>query len=209
VESGLGTFLGIVGLGGFVLVLLYETVSPTAASVAFPTPELKAGCRGAANPALARQIAEKWVPVFGGTVEIMMVVARIESGYRAVCANYDVSALTRGGAAGMWQQTKATAIGHAAALANSSNPTIAATMQSWDGSLQCLTNPDLCGMFAAKQLAELGRMFPGNFAAIIGGYHQGAGKIRVVLASGGTLPDSLPPKGKAYVQKALAVRSTV
>lgn len=198
----MGSFLGMVGIGGFLLVLLFQTIDTT-----HPTADLKLGCRGAAQPDLARSIANKWGPVFGAPIDILLVIARIESGFRADCANYTLRALSRGGAVGMWQQTLATARGHATDLASSTNPLIVQTLAKWTGERSCLSDPDLCGMFAAKQLGELSRMFGGDLAAVAGAYHQGAGKIRAVLAAGGKLPDALPPLGKAYVTKALAVKA--
>lgn len=196
--------LGILGLGGFAILLTYQALD-----VAHPTADLKPGCRGPSNPMYARIIAEKWAGLFKCPVETMMVIAKIESGFRPECANFNMRALSRGGAFGMWQQTLKTAKGHAAQLASHPSADVQATLRKWTGDGRCLIDADLCGLFAAKHLGELTAMFKGDLAAVAGAYHQGAGKVRQVLAQGGTLPASLPPKGKYYVTRALAAKGTV
>lgn len=199
-------FLIMLGLGGVAAIIAYEAVD--ALDTARPTADMKPGCRGVSDPDLCRAIAGKWSGIFGCPVELMMVIGKIESGYRPDCANFSLAALSRGGAFGMFQQTLSTAKGHALALATSQDARVQATLAKWNGA-RSLLDPDLCGMFAAKQLGELSRAFPGNFAAITGAYHQGAGKIRSVLAQGGSLPDDLPPKGRVYVTRALAARGSI
>jgi len=105
----------------------------------------------------------------------------------------------------MWQQTRNTAAGHAAALASSADPDVQATLRKWTGVGPDLFDTDLCGMFAARQLGQLTAEFGDDIARVAGGYHQGAGKIRSMIAAGEAIPADLPPHGKTYVTRALAV----
>ena len=107
----------------------------------------------------------------------------------------------------MFQQTYVTARGHAAQLATVADATVRATMARWKGRPSDLLDPDICAMFAAKQLGELTREFA-DFPLVAGAYHQGAAKIRAVVAAGGTVPDDLPPLGKIYVTRAIAAVGT-
>lgn len=168
------------------------------------------GCLGTPQTELCRQLAAKWGPKFGCPTEVLMVVGKIESGYRPKCFCGNARAMSRGGAYGMFQQTWATAKGHAAALMDSSDSDVVATMKKWTGSNPfCLFDPDLNAMFACRQLGTLSKRYKGNFEQTIGAYHQGAGKIDQMLKDGKAIPAELPPKGKEYVEKAIAVRSQV
>lgn len=167
-----------------------------------PTAGLKGGCKTAPDPSTALAVANKWGPVFGCPVRTLLVVAAIESGYRSGCAEVSPRAMARGGAYGMWQQTLNTARGHARDLASYPDPDVQSTLRKWRGIGSDLFDPDLCGLFAARQLGQLTREF-GDLALVTGAYHQGAGKIRQVLAAGGTVPADLPPHGKTYVTRAL------
>lgn len=163
------------------------------------------GCRSAPNEALARAYAEKWGPVFGAPVSSLMTLARIESGFRADCAELSARALARGGAYGLVQQTLATAKGHAAKLAGSGNADVQRTLAAkWHGSARDLLDPDLNMMLAAYHVGVLTDRY-GDFKLVAAAYHQGTGKVDQMIRDGKAIPSQLPPKGKAYVTRALDV----
>lgn len=168
-----------------------------------PTAFLKGRCKSAPDAATALAVANKWGPEFGCPVNTMMVIGAIESGYRPGCSEVSPRAMSRGGAYGMWQQTLNTARGHGRELAGYPDPDVQATLRKWHGVGSDLYDPDLCGLFAARQLGQLTREFGNNIALVAGGYHQGAGKIRSMLAAGKAIPSELPPHGKTYVTRAL------
>lgn len=168
-----------------------------------PTAFLRGGCRTKADPATALAVSNKWAPEFGCSVDTMMIVGAIESGYRQGCAEVSPRAMARGGAFGMWQQTLNTARGHGRELASYPDPDVQATLRKWHGVGSDLYDPDLCGMFAARQLGQLTREFGDDLALVAAGYHQGAGKVRSMLAAGRAIPAELPPHGKTYVTRAL------
>lgn len=168
-----------------------------------------AGCRGSANPDLALAVASKWGPQFGCPTKTLMTIASIESGYRPACAELSPRALSRGGAFGMWQQTLNTASGHARALASSPDPDVQATLRKWTGVGVDLFDADLCGMFAARQLGQATAEFGDDIAKVAGAYHQGAGKIRAMIAAGKAIPAELPPHGKTYVTRALSTAAQI
>lgn len=183
------------GLGTVGLVFLWDLWAES------QLPE--AGCSGARQPELVRTLANRWGPVFGAPERVLIVLARIESGWRPSCYNMSPRALLRGGAWGLVQQTLDTAKGHAAALAKSSHPQVTATMAKWDGTGRCLLDPDLNMMFAARQVGALAGEFGPSLALIAAGYHQGAGKVRQMIRDGQPIPEQLPPNGKQYVTSAL------
>jgi hypothetical protein len=176
-----------------------------------PTAALKGagGCKAPSDPATALAVAQKWGPVFGCSINTLLVVGSIESGYRADCSELSPRAMTLGGAFGMFQQTRNTAAGHARALASSPDPDVQATLRKWTGRGPDLFDPDLCGMFAARQLGQAQAEFGDNLALVAGAYHQGAGKIRTMLAAGRAIPAELPPHGKTYVTRALATAAQI
>jgi hypothetical protein len=144
--GALGAFLGLVGWA------LADGID----FAPHPTAALKGGggCVGASDPSTALDVANKWGPPFGCPVRTLLVIASIESGYRAQCSELSPRAMARGGAFGMWQQTRNTAAGHARALASSPDPDVQATLRKWTGRGPDLFDPDLCGMFAARQLGQ-------------------------------------------------------
>jgi hypothetical protein len=168
-----------------------------------PTAYLKGGCKTAPDASTALAVANKWGPVFGCPVQTLMIIGAIESGYRQGCSEVSPRAMARGGAFGMWQQTLNTARGHARELAGYPDPDVQTTLRKWRGIGSDLYDPDLCGMFAARQLGQLTAEFGDDIALVAGGYHQGAGKIRSMLAAGRAIPAELPPHGKTYVTRAL------
>lgn len=160
-------------------------------------------CSGPREPDLTRQLAVKWGSVFGAPVSVLMVLARIESGWRPNCVNVTPRAILRGGAWGLVQQTLNTAIGHVAALKKSAHPTVIATLKKWNGTGKCLLDPDLNMMLAARQVGALAGEFGDSISLIAAGYHQGASKVRQMLRDGKAIPEQLPPNGKIYVTSAL------
>jgi len=188
-----GAFLGLVGWA----------VAEGLEYAPKPTAYLKGGCKGAADPDLALAVASKWGPVFGCPIKTMLVIGAIESGYRPACSNITPQGMALGGAWGMFQQMRNTAAGHARALASSPNPDVQATLRKWTGQGPDLFDADLCGMFAARQLGQAHAQFGDDIAKVAGAYHQGAGKIRSMVAAGRAIPAELPPHGKTYVTRAL------
>jgi hypothetical protein len=174
-----------------------------------PTAYLKGGCKSAADPDGALAVASKWGPHFGCPVKTLMIIGAIESGYRSGCSELSPRAMARGGAFGMWQQTANTAAGHARALASSPDADVQATLRKWTGIGTDLFDPDLCGMFAARQLGQATAEFGDDIAKVAGAYHQGSGKIRAMIAAAKAIPDELPPHGKTYVTRALETAAQI
>ena len=168
-----------------------------------PTAYLRGGCKAGPDASTALAVSTKWGPRFGCPVRTMMIVGAIESGYRSGCSELSPRAMSRGGAFGMWQQTKNTAVGNVAALASSRDPDVQTTLRKWTGYGPDLFDPDLCGLLAAYQLGRLTREFGDDIAKVAGAYHQGASKIRSMIAAGRAIPAELPPHGKTYVTRAL------
>lgn len=198
-----------IGAAGALLGLLGWAVVDGLDYAPHPTIGLRGGDKSPSAPAQALAIAQKWGPMFGCPVNTMMIIGAIESGYRPAAGNFSPQGMTRGGAFGMWQQTLYTAHDNAAALARSPDPDVQATLRKWTGKGPDLFDPDLCGMFAAYQLGKLTAEFGDDIKLVAGGYHQGAGKIRQMLAQGRPIPDELPPHGKTYVTRALAAAAAI
>lgn len=165
------------------------------------------GDRGVPIPQIVAQLAARWGPIFGVNAQTILAICQIESAFRPGAANAE--AVTQGGAWGLMQQTLTTARGNVAALRSHASPDVRATVATFDGTGTSLLDPNLNVCLGAYQLGELGKKFGGNFAHVAAGYHQGAGKVSSVLAAGGTIPESLPPKGKTYVTRALAAREAI
>lgn len=183
------------GLGTVGAVLLWDQV------VQSELPEY--GCSGARNQALTQELAMKWGAVFSAPTRILMVLARIESGFRPNCYNLNPRAIARGGAWGLVQQTLDTAKGHARNLASHWSPDVQQTLARFDGTGKSLLDPDLNMMFAAYHVGGLVDEFGEDLRLIAGAYHQGAGKIRQMLRDRKSIPEELPPNGKKYVTAAL------
>lgn len=166
----------------------------------------KLGCRGPSDRALAEAVAKKWGPVFGASFGTMLSISKIESGFRATCVNVNSRAMSRGGAWGMYQMTLETAKGHAAALASSTNPQVRATLSKWNGSGTSLLDPDLCGMFAARQLGNLEKKYK-NPDLVAAAYHSGEKPVIAAQQAGVPVTDKLGPYGKVYVAMARKARS--
>jgi soluble lytic murein transglycosylase-like protein len=193
-------------LGGGALVagyVYYETPEGGAAIERLMT----MGYKETPKSALARQLAQKWGPVFGAPVDVLMVLAKIESGFRPGLTNLSPRALARGGAWGLVQQTLETAKGHAVALVKHSNTQVRTTLATkWHGNGSDLLDPDLNMMMAAYQVGKLAKEFGADLPLIAAGYHQGAGKVRAMQKAKKPIPAELPPKGKQYVSMALAAQ---
>lgn len=152
--------------------------------------------------ALLLTLANKWGPIFGAPASTIMTISKIESDWRPNLKNTNERAMVRGGAWGAMQQTLETAKGHATALKNHSNSLVRATLARWDGTGPGLLNPDINVMFGAYQLGKLTKEFK-EFGLVAAAYHQGAAKVRSMLAAKKPIPAELPPFGKQYVTKAL------
>lgn len=159
------------------------------------------------NQALAQALAEKWGPIFGAPPGVLLVLARIESGFRPMEKNVSPRALLRGGAWGLVQQTLDTAIDNAPRIAREygSNSEVSATLRKWNGDGTSLLDPDVNMMFAAFQVGRLAAEFGTELATLAAGYHQGAGKLRQLQKEGKPIvAANLPPNGNKYVTSALA-----
>jgi Transglycosylase SLT domain len=199
--AALGAFAGLVGWA----------IADGIDFAPHPTAQLKgsSGCKGASDPELAQAVAEKWGPRFGCPVRTLLIIGAIESGYRPACSNISPQGMTLGGAWGMFQQMRNVAAGHARALASSPDPDVQTTLRKWTGAGPDLFDPDLCGLFAARQLGQATAEFGDDIARVAGAYHQGAGKIRSMIAQGRPIPAELPPHGKTYVTRALQVAEKI
>lgn len=164
------------------------------------------GSKGSAAEGAIAVLARKWGGVFGVPEAIIMTIASIESSFHPDTVNLSERAVPLGGAWGPLQVTLTTAKGIAKSLAGSSSADVRATLARWDGTgegLNGLDHLDVGVMFGAYYLGKLVKEFGPDIALVSGAYQQGPGKIRQVLAAGGTVPDSLPEHGKAYVTSAL------
>ena len=148
-------------------------------------------------------LAEKWGPVFNIPPAFILAIAKTESDYRPGARNTSPSALQRGGAWGAMQVTLNTALDNAPRLAKLGNQAVAATLSAWDHTGPGLLVPDVGVLFGSYQLGKLTGEFH-DFPLVAAGYHQGAQKVRDMVKAGRAIPDELPPKGKAYVTKAVA-----
>jgi soluble lytic murein transglycosylase-like protein len=84
------------------------------------------------------------------------------------------------------------------------NPTD--TLALWDVERpECLSNPALGSLLGVAYLDHLAEMFGPRLELLAAAYHNGPGFLRGFRAAGRKLPEDLPPKGKAYVQRALSL----
>ncbi len=158
-----------------------------------------------AVPALARQLAAKWAPLFGIPADLLLVIGKLESGYRSRAHN--PAAARQGGAWGMFQQTLDTAKSNVAQLQKDSRAEVRAVVARFRGRGEDLWDPELNAVLASYQLGKLWKRYGGRFEHVVAAYHQGAGNVDKFLRQGRRFPDDLPPNGKVYVTRALAVRS--
>lgn len=153
--------------------------------------------------------ARKWGPIFGVDPAWIMAIAKIESGWRPDTVNYSLRSIPLGGAWGPLQMTKVTADDWAGRLARDKNPEVRAAAARWRGRGVALTKDlDLAVLLSTAFLGRLVREFK-TFTNVAAAYHQGAGRIRKMLAARQAIPAELPPKGKLYVSMALAARRAV
>ena len=153
---------------------------------------------------------DQWGPLFGVPTSWIMAIAKIESGYKPDTVNWSIRSIPLGGAWGPLQMTKNTANDWAKRLSNNADPYVREVAGRWRGEGQQLVDDlDLAVLFSTAFIGSLKREF-GTFALTAAAYHQGAGKIRSMLKEGispADIPMRLPPKGKEYVQLALAAGS--
>lgn len=158
---------------------------------------------GPKQQGLILALAQKWGPVFGAPVPLIMTIADIESSFRPGVKNTNARAMKLGGAWGAMAMTLSTAKSVATRLRSHDNPQVTLTLAKWDGTGPGLLNPDVNVMMGAHELGRDYAEFKDPFLAA-GAYHQGRGKIRELLKAGRPIPDDLPPFGKQYVTKAIA-----
>lgn len=80
------------------------------------------------------------------------------------------------------------------------------TLALWDREHpECLTNPALGSLLGVAYLDQIAQKFGPRIDNIATAYHNGPGFLREARAAGTKIPDGLPPKGKAYVIRALAL----
>ena len=79
-------------------------------------------------------------------------------------------------------------------------------MDLWDPAQPaCLTNPALGSLLGVAYLDHLADRFGPRVDTLAAAYHNGPGFLRDFIADGKTLPADLPPKGRAYVERAVAL----
>lgn len=148
-------------------------------------------------------LTAQWAKIWGVPELIVWVIGTLESGINPTRVNKSPAALSKGGAWGLFQITGDTArdlMGRVAAFRkfpvskawNASNPS-------------SLLDPSLNTMLATYYLSRLWKEF-GEFLPTVAAYQQGPKGVRRLVARGADLTTALPPKGRAYVAKALAVR---
>lgn len=157
---------------------------------------------GPRQQGLALALAQKWGPIFGAPVPLIMTICDIESSFRPGVSNTNDRAMKLGGAWGLMAMTLSTAKSVAARLRSHANPMVVATLAKWDGTGPGLLNPDVNVMFGAHELGRDFAEFRSPYLAA-GAYHQGRGKIRELLKANKPIPASLPPFGRQYVTSAL------
>jgi soluble lytic murein transglycosylase len=149
---------------------------------------------------LIAALASKWGGVFGVPPIMIIVIASIESNFRAGAHNSSNVAV--GGAWGCMQVNLVTAQGIAKALAASTSPLVKATLAKWNGTGASLLTADVGVMFGTYYLAKLVKEFGNNLALVAAAYHGGPGLVRKMQAAKTPIPEGLPPKGKEYVARA-------
>jgi hypothetical protein len=148
-----------------------------------------------------RELCARWGAVWGVPAVVLEVVGIIESSmHPKLIENEDPRAVGRGGAWGLFQMTLATADGLMQHPALKARP----EARKWDGTGASLLDPELNAMLASYYLAALWRQF-GTFLPTVTAYQQGPKTVAHVLANGGNLVADLPPKGREYAARAIAV----
>jgi hypothetical protein len=69
----------------------------------------------------------------------------------------------------------------------------------------CLADPALGSLCGVAYLDHLAVVFGPNLDKLAAAYHNGPGFLKKFLAEGKSIPADMPPKGKAYVEKARLV----
>lgn len=157
---------------------------------------------GPKQQGLALALAQKWGPVFGAPVPLIMTIMDIESSFRPGVKNTNARAMKLGGAWGLMAMTLSTAKSIAAQLRGHANPLVVSTLSRWDGTGPGLLNPDINVMMGAHELGRDYAEFRDPYLTA-GAYHQGRGKIRELVKAGKPIPASLPPFGRQYVTDAI------
>jgi soluble lytic murein transglycosylase-like protein len=154
---------------------------------------------------------DQWGAIFGVPTSWILAIAKIESGFKPDTVNWSIRSIPLGGAWGPLQMTATTAGDWAKRLASHEDAYVREVAARWHGNGQALIDDlELAVLLSTAFMARLKNEF-GTFALTAAAYHQGAGKIRQMLKDGiapADIPMRLPPKGKEYVQLALAAGHT-
>lgn len=179
-------------LGALILVALASTAD---------APQLRRLMgRGHRDPNITLAYARKWGPVFGAPISYLLTLAHIESGHNPRSVNMEV--VRKGGAWGLGQQMADEVEGKLQRIlaTHGDDAMVRETVSKWDGNPETLLDPDFNIMLTAWQVGRARRRF-GNFGDTAAAYHQGeTGRARQIATG-----RSLPPKGAAYVKRALSV----
>ncbi len=163
-----------------------------------------AAARGYGLPlSIVEALVAPWSVIWDVPALLVEIVAQEESQFHPGIANTtDPRAVAKGGAWGLFQITLDTAkdlLGRVRAFRRYP------AFKRWDGTGPSLLDPGLNTMVASWYLATLWHEFRG-YPEALAAYHQGPDKVRSMLAAGKDIPDQLPPKGRAYVRKALEIK---
>lgn len=207
--------MGPVALG--VLALLALALATSGRAEAAPAVRAKAAHRERAltektpyYPETAKALSEKWGAVFKVPQGEIMTIIDVESRFDPTEVNDSSRALRQGGAWGFMQVTGDTGaylvglLGKSAYMRAKSVPRTLAKFDPND--LRSLLDPDLNVMLGTYYLSLMRKEFGSSFRLVAAAYHQGAGKVKYMIARGQAIPEMLPPYGQEYVAKAEAVR---
>jgi soluble lytic murein transglycosylase-like protein len=174
----------------------------------------------------ARALVARWRQILPlAPASVCLTLMEIESSFRpGAHAIPSAEALARGvhpaGAWGLLQLLQPTAADMArrvSRILRDSDPDmppipattardVAAALDLWDPAQPaCLANPSLGSLLGVAYLDTLAERFGPRVDRLAAAYHNGPGFLRDFLADGKALPDDMPPKGKAYVERALAL----
>lgn len=152
-----------------------------------------------------RELCARWGAFWGVPAVILEVVGILESSmHPKLIENTDPRAVAKGGAWGLFQMTLDTAAG----LMKRPEVLARPEARKWDGTGAPLLDPELNAMLAGFYLSRLWRKF-GAFLPTVAAYQQGPHTVEHVLANGGNLVADLPPHGRDYAARAIAVLAEI
>jgi hypothetical protein len=162
--------------------------------------------------ATARGFVALWRETFPlAPASVCMTLMEIESSFNpAAHAIPSTEAIARGvPAAGAWgllqllPGTAADMVLRCRRLPPPSPPLLRNALADWTPDHpECLTLPALGSLLGVAYLDHLAERFGADLDKLAAAYHNGPGFLADFIAQGKTLPDDLPPKGKAYVLRA-------